>query len=144
DNEVDTSYLLASALRWGKRVFLPVTNRQKKSMQFVRYQEETPLHGGAFGIPEPVPDAHDPAIDTPGGLDLLFLPLVGFDRRGARLGYGGGFFDRFLEAHPRPPLIGLAYGFQEVATLPQDPLDVRLDGVVTEREIILSAASPSS
>ncbi|MBF0153345.1 MAG: 5-formyltetrahydrofolate cyclo-ligase [Magnetococcales bacterium] len=141
DNEVDPSALLADAWRCDKRVFLPVTDRQKRSMNFVWYRAGMPLRKGAFGIPEPVSDTDTPPLGSPGELDLLFLPLVGFDRQGVRLGYGGGFFDRFLETPPRPPLVGLAYGFQEVAAIPPDALDVRLDVVVTERETLYLAPS---
>ncbi|MBF0137350.1 MAG: 5-formyltetrahydrofolate cyclo-ligase [Magnetococcus sp. DMHC-1] len=144
DNEVDPSCLLTDALQCNRQVFLPVTNRQEKTLNFVPYRTETPLRKGAYGIPEPAPQADTPTLKTAEGLDLLFLPLVGFDRQGVRLGYGGGFFDRFLEPAPRPLLAGLAYGFQEVTAIPGDALDVRLDVVVTEQEILFLTKPPAS
>ncbi|MBF0426892.1 MAG: 5-formyltetrahydrofolate cyclo-ligase, partial [Magnetococcales bacterium] len=142
DGEVDPSDLLADALQGNKQVFLPVTDRQGKSLSFVRYLAETPLRVGAFGIPEPVLVTGTEVLATPRGIDLLLVPLVGFDRQGGRLGYGGGFFDRFLATPPRPFLVGLAYGFQEVSAIPCEPFDVRLDAVATEREILTCGPLP--
>src|SRR5687767_13746260 len=86
-----------------------------------------------FGIPEPTGRRC-----APQQLDLVLLPLVAFDRRGARLGMGGGFYDRtfaFLRVAGRrkPRLVGLAHHFQEVAQLPREPWDVPLAAIVTER-----------
>ena len=72
--------------------------------------------------------------------DVLIVPLVAFDRAGGRLGYGGGFYDRTLaQLRAAGPItaIGFAYAAQETATVPQEPTDVPLDLIVTEREVIV-------
>jgi 5-formyltetrahydrofolate cyclo-ligase len=76
-------------------------------------------------------------------LDVILIPLVGFDRRGNRLGMGAGFYDRSLAClrRPKPKLIGIAFSVQEVAQLPADPWDIPLDYIVTDREIIKTARS---
>ena len=71
--------------------------------------------------------------------DLLLVPLLAFDRRGHRLGYGGGYYDRTIAAHPGIRTIGCAYAAQEVQEVPAGPTDMRLDAIATERELILVA-----
>ena len=79
---------------------------------------------------------------APADLDVVLVPLLGFDRRGHRLGFGGGYYDRsfaFLNGRTdvgKPVLVGVAYSTQEIATLDEQPWDVRLDYVATERELI--------
>ena len=66
-------------------------------------------------------------------LDMIVVPLVAFDQTGARLGYGGGYYDRFLRRRPACPLLGLCFSCQVVPTLPLDPWDQRVDHLCTER-----------
>lgn len=152
DNEVDPASLRFAATLSEKAVFLPVVDKERKSLLFARYRENDPLAVGAFGIREPVPFARDDRSGVNGwrrteysvvsNIDILCLPLVAFDRFGWRLGYGGGYYDRVL-AHPepssfrdgkkRPLLVGLAYHFQEVAALPYAAHDIPMDFVVTDR-----------
>ena len=68
--------------------------------------------------------------------DLVIVPLVAFDRQGNRLGYGGGYYDRFLAGNSYGQAIGLAYSFQEVESLPVEEHDQKLDLIITEKEII--------
>jgi 5-formyltetrahydrofolate cyclo-ligase len=92
-----------------------------------------PLNAGVWGIREPMPDAA--AVDP----DILIVPLLAFDRRGYRLGYGAGYYDMTLTAlRAKKPIVavGIGYAAQEVDTVPITPRDVRLDLVLTEREII--------
>lgn len=93
------------------------------------------LSCGAFGILEPLPELRNlPEFQfDPARLDLIFLPGRAFDRRGNRLGRGKGFYDRFLAAvRPDCRLIGLAFDEQIVDTLPTEPHDRRMNGVITE------------
>ena len=75
-------------------------------------------------------------------LDVILLPLLGFDRNGNRLGFGGGFYDatlaglRLRDAASTPLLVGVGYAAQEVAAIAPQPWDVRLDYIATERELI--------
>jgi 5-formyltetrahydrofolate cyclo-ligase len=79
--------------------------------------------------------------------DLLLVPLLGFDRRGYRVGYGGGFYDRTLQALRavgRVRAVGLAYAGQEAEAVPTEPVDQPLDALVTEREIVVPDSGSSA
>ncbi len=91
-------------------------------------------HRNRFGILE---SQHQPTVRA-AQLDAIFIPLVGFDRLGNRLGMGAGFYDRSLAGlrYPKPLLIGIAFSCQEVEQLPADPWDIPLDYIVTNREIV--------
>ena len=91
------------------------------------------LASGQWGIREPLPDALEVAPD------ILLVPLLAFDRRGNRIGYGAGYYDMTitaLRAHKSVTAIGIAFAAQEIAAIPATPRDARLDLVLTEREII--------
>jgi len=135
DGEVDPRPLIDWARRWGKTIVLPRLHpRAAFWMDFVPCQAGTTMKRNRFGIAEPVGRVLRPVLR----IDLVLLPLVGFDRHGGRLGMGGGYYDRrFAHRHRRPALpprlLGLAYGFQEIGQLPRRPWDVPLSGVITER-----------
>ncbi len=96
-------------------------------MQFARFDATTPLTRGTFGLEEPL----DPERLAP---TVILLPLVAFDRTGARLGRGGGYYDRYLSERPDVRAIGVAHGAQEhVGHLPREPHDVVLTEIVTEK-----------
>jgi 5-formyltetrahydrofolate cyclo-ligase len=99
-------------------------------MHFVRWHPDARLAPGRMGIPQPEAggDMVVPAV--------LLTPLVGFDRRGRRLGQGGGYYDRWFAAHPEAMRIGIAWSVQEVDALPVDPWDMPLHAIVTEKEWI--------
>jgi 5-formyltetrahydrofolate cyclo-ligase len=136
--ELDAAPLITLAEKRGCRVFLPRIDRRRESgaMRFLPKQERWSYN--SLGIAEP------PGDESLGArwLDVVFLPLVGFDRRGVRLGTGGGFYDRaFAFRNLRtvwhaPRLVGLAYAFQEVERIEAAAHDVLLDAVVTERGFI--------
>ncbi len=134
EGELDPAPLLHAAPGAGKTVYLPrVLDAQH--MEFIRWQAGDPLQPGRFGIPEPAPDPT--RILAPEALDLVLVPLLGFDAHGNRLGFGGGFYDRAFafkhEGYACPLLCGYAYAWQETALLTAADWDVRLDAVVTER-----------
>lgn len=103
-------------------------------MVFRRYQPGDALDTGAFGTQAPT--ARAPEIDP----DAVVLPLVSFDRAGIRLGHGRGYYDRAIlnldGRGARPHLIGIAFASQEVASIPRDVHDARMDWIVTEKETI--------
>lgn len=131
--EIDTAPLLQLARRRGCQVYLPrVTSMRHDRMRFVKVNST--IRRGAFGIREPVGNQMASALE----LDVVFMPLVGFDSAGNRIGMGRGFYDRHF-AHRlrngrwrRPVLIGLAYEVQRVPSLPSAAHDVPLDAIVTE------------
>lgn len=139
DGEVETDTLIERAWTAGKRVYLPVlVPFSHNRLWFVQYRPDTRLVRNRFGISEPVIDHQ--RIIPPVALDIVFTPLVGFDRQGNRLGMGGGFYDRsfaYLRSRrhwKKPRLVGLAFDFQQLEQLPVQPWDVPLSGVATERE----------
>ncbi len=138
DDEFPTAPIIEGLWRLGKAVYLPLLDpRRPGHLRFQRYHPHSPMHRNRFGILEPLPQRREQV--APAALQLVLVPLVGFDGRGHRLGMGGGFYDRsfaFLQRagrRGRPFLLGLAFARQEVAELPARPWDVPLDGVLTER-----------
>lgn len=114
--------------------------RDDRSLGFAPWRTGDPLQPNRYGIPEPVLEPGSQL--QPEQLQVVLLPLLGFDRAGNRLGMGGGYYDRsfaFLNARPRPQgplLVGIAHGFQEVPGLQAEAWDVPLDFVATEAELI--------
>jgi 5-formyltetrahydrofolate cyclo-ligase len=103
-------------------------------LEFRRYRAGEQLQLNRYGIAEPSPGREVLAAPE---LDLIITPLVGFDRRGHRLGMGGGYYDRALRQSSnrsnKPLLIGAAHSFQELEKVPTEAWDRRLQGVVTEQ-----------
>ena len=98
---------------------------------------------GVFGIMEPLPDAKEVACQD---FYAICVPGLAFDRTGARLGYGKGYYDRFLQPVPgvrRPVLIGVGYDFQLLESIPQDGYDQRLDYIITPSETVIVRSSGS-
>ncbi len=144
DGEIDPSILLRNTARKGYHCYLPVLTTGNR-LWFARYQPGDTLRTNRFGIPEPcTPRRYRKAWS----LGLVFLPLVGFDRQGGRLGMGGGFYDRtfastrLLPTMSHPKLMGLAHHCQEVPSLEMAPWDIPLAAVVTDKEMIRAALSP--
>lgn len=136
--ELDTSYLIALALRRGCRVYLPRIDRRRRvhCMRFAQVSERQSVN--RFGIAEP----EGPQLASVRLLDVVFLPLVGFDARGVRLGMGGGYYDRAFGFRKlrtvwhAPLLVGLGYASQEVERIAPAAHDVPLDLVITERGVL--------
>ncbi|HEY0292918.1 MAG TPA: 5-formyltetrahydrofolate cyclo-ligase [Hansschlegelia sp.] len=127
--EIDTAPLLRRLGAAGVRLCLPVIVAKAEPLVFRGWRPGEPLEEKRFGLLEPPPSA--PELIP----DILFVPLAAFDRRGFRLGYGGGFYDRTLEklrATAPARAIGLAFALQEVDEVPTDAFDQPLDGVLTE------------
>lgn len=131
-NEVATDRLSAVALNNGKRICYPCVVGDE--LCFYSVNAYVDLQPGRFGIHEP--DQHSERIGLD-QIDLLLLPGVAFDRRGFRLGYGRGYFDRYLASGRFNGIkVGLAYDFQVLDQLPAEGHDQRVDLLVTELGII--------
>lgn len=130
--EVDTAYVAEAAIADGKRVIYPVTDETSGRITPIAVKSDTEFVKGGFKIPEPRGEAYD------GVIDLVVVPGVAFDRRGARLGYGKGCYDGFL-GNLSALKIGLCYDMQLMDTLPTEVHDVGMDMIVTESEIIKNA-----
>ncbi len=138
--ELDLTPLLNQALHMGVHCYLPVVpGRGRKKLWFIRLGGEASWALNRYGIPEYL---HATALRVRArALDRVFLPLLGFDGEGYRVGMGGGYYDAslaFLARRRRwrkPSLTGVAFSVQEVAEAPRDPWDVPLDSALTEREL---------
>ncbi|MBN6187707.1 5-formyltetrahydrofolate cyclo-ligase [Aneurinibacillus sp. BA2021] len=120
----------------GKEVYLPKTYGKEKRMVPYRFEGWDKLVHGVYGIREPDERACVPWDGE--GLDVIIVPGVAFTERGERLGYGGGFYDRFFAKHTLlPPLIAVCYDMQIVSSLPVEEHDRRVDQIVTEQRLIV-------
>ncbi len=132
-DEPDALALLAALSAAGFATALPVTVRAGEPLVFRLWRPGDPTVRGALGIREPSPEAL--AVDP----DLLFVPLAAFDRRGHRIGYGAGHYDRTLNRLRKAgPIhaVGVAYSVCEVDGVPDEGHDERLDFILTERDWI--------
>ena len=124
NQEVRTVPILEQALADGKRVAVPKVYGDK--MKFIYLTDLTKVEKSDFGIPEPIADG--PTGDDPTA--LVLMPGLAFDKEGHRIGYGGGFYDKFLVQEPNHPTIALCYGFQMVEDLPTEEFDIPVDCVL--------------
>ncbi|MEM7362726.1 MAG: 5-formyltetrahydrofolate cyclo-ligase [Pseudomonadota bacterium] len=142
--EIDCRPLMQMAISWGAHCYLPIVDDSAdREMQFHVFNPKNTdeLIPNRFGIPEPTRGTQRHITE----LDLVFVPLVAFDRTGNRLGMGQGYYDRALAGHAHPPLrVGLAHTFQEVPLLHPSPWDVPLQLVVTPTELIRTVHCPAS
>lgn len=145
NGEIDVMPLLNRAYAMGVQCFLPIVpGRGHLKMWFskLHHQPHLPRHWrlNRFGIPE----YHAPCGQKlrASGLQRVFMPLLGFDERGYRIGMGGGYYDASLAFRTNrkswrvPTLVGVAFSAQQAAHIPNDPWDVPLDGVLTEKGLL--------
>ena len=135
DGEIDPAILISRLWKQGKQCYLPVLAADGgRELAFVAYQPETPLIKNKYNIPEP--EYKEEFAIRPQDLDLVFMPLTGFDEKGQRLGMGGGFYDRtfeFIRTTEKPLLIGLAHECQKVSKIPAEHWDIPMLGVATNK-----------
>ena len=124
NQEVRTVPMLERALREGKRVAVPKVYGEE--MRFIYLTDLTKVAKGYSGIPEPIEDG--PVAEDPRA--LVLMPGLAFDPRGHRIGYGGGFYDKFLAREPEPPTIALCYDFQLLPELETEEYDIPVDTVL--------------
>ena len=121
NQEVDTRPILRRARDDGKRTAVPRVCGSE--MRFYDIDDSTVLIPSGFGIPEP--SADEPEADDPDA--LVLMPGLAFDRQGHRVGYGGGYYDRYLAGHPGHTLVALCFGFQLLEQIPSDAHDIPVD-----------------
>ncbi len=132
DGEINPEALQKYLWQTGVNCYLPVIGEQRE-MSFILYTPDTPLKKNRFGIPEP--ELAGAKTVLPKDLDVVFVPLTGFDLKGQRLGMGGGFYDRtfaFVTMVSKPILIGLAHECQKVDSIPTEAWDIPLAGIATD------------
>lgn len=130
-NEVETHNIITTALEDGKIVCVPKIISLKEGMKAVKILGFNDLKVSKYGILEPALFVDN--IIKPEQIDLVYLPGVAFDLKGGRIGYGGGFYDRFLSnLSKNTPRVALAYSFQIFDQVPMDEFDEHIDEVITE------------
>jgi 5-formyltetrahydrofolate cyclo-ligase len=143
ENEFDCAPIIQEIWRLGKTCYLPVlSSQQNQCLEFVAYHSESVLRLNRYNIFEPESGDRLSAEK----LDLVIVPLVAFDRKGHRIGMGGGYYDRAFafkqkQYITKPYLLGLGYEFQKMTIVPNDPWDILLDGVLTEKKAYYSSRS---
>lgn len=132
-SEVETIDALKEAIKNGKIVAVPCTDEKEKTMVASQIIDFGELVERNFGILEP----KEKKEITPEELDIVIVPAIAFDRKGYRIGYGKGYYDRFLsKLGPNTLKIGLAFDFQVVDSLPREEHDLPVDKVITEKRVI--------
>lgn len=124
NQEVRTVPMLQKALDDGKKVAVPKVCGDV--MKFIYLDDLSQVEKGYAGIPEPIAD--EPIADDPTA--LVLMPGLAFDPEGHRIGYGGGFYDKFLASEPNHPTLALCYEFQVLPTLETEAFDVPVDSVL--------------
>ena len=124
NQEVRTVPILAQALADGKQVAVPKVYGD--DMKFIVLADLTQVSKGYAGIPEPIADAPVAEDETA----LVLMPGLAFDPQGHRIGYGGGFYDKFLSREPNHPTLALCYEFQMVEHLETEEFDIPVDTVI--------------
>lgn len=124
NQEVRTTAMLQKALDDGKRVAVPKCYGEE--MRFIYLDDLSKVEKGYCNIPEPIEDG--PIADDPAA--LVLMPGLAFDPQGHRMGYGGGFYDKFLAQEPNHPTLALCYDFQMLEHLETEPHDIPVDYVI--------------
>ena len=124
NQEVRTTAMLQQALDDGKRVAVPKCYANE--MRFIYLEDLSQVEKGYCNIPEPILDG--PIADDPKA--LVLMPGLAFTKEGLRMGYGGGFYDKFLAAEPDHPTLALCYDFQMVEFIPTEEYDIPVDHVI--------------
>ncbi len=131
-SEVKTRGIITYLLRKNHKLYVPAVMDGK--IVPVRLLKDSKIRKGPYKIPEPVKKQK---LNTPSSLNMIIVPGIGFDLRGNRLGFGGGFFDAFLKKTGKKPLkIALSFSKQIRKKIPAARNDIKMDYIITEREIL--------
>lgn len=134
ENEVNTYPIIEKAWEEGKKVVVPKCNKETRTMSFRQISNFDQLETVYMNLREPIPvlteevDAHE--------IDLQIVPGVAYTERGERIGYGGGYYDRYL-VHYKGKTLSLAYKFQMVQHIPVEPFDKNVEKIITEKGTIV-------
>ncbi|SHJ74677.1 5-formyltetrahydrofolate cyclo-ligase [Clostridium cavendishii DSM 21758] len=132
EDEVETKEILKKALELGKHIYVPKVENTQKVMKALRINSLLDLNeSGVFGILEPSIDNEELKEEA----DIILVPGLAFDLSGGRLGYGGGFYDKFLKNSKSSKRIALCYDFQIVDEVPMEEFDEKIDFIITENKV---------
>lgn len=135
-HEINTDIIIRHAWAEDKKVALPKANPKEKSMDFRILNAFEDAEEAFAGIREPIPERTEPV--APHDIDLLVVPGLVFDEKGYRIGFGGGFYDRFLVKY-KGLTVSLAFEMQLVDSLPAESFDLPVDIIVTNQRVIRTA-----
>jgi 5-formyltetrahydrofolate cyclo-ligase len=131
--EVNTKELIGNLIAQGKTVVVPIIEKDTKTLRLSYLKDPDLLQDSTFQVPEPI--GHElPALAS--DVKAVIIPMLAFDKKGNRLGYGAGYYDRFLSSHPHLTRIGIAFSCLEVEEIPADATDASMDIIVTDTSII--------
>lgn len=136
-SEINTKIIINNALNAGKEVYVPKVI--KKDMILIKINSLENLVTSSYGILEPIGDKSDFDVNK---LDLIIMPGVAFDENGNRLGYGGGYYDKFLDKNNiECKKVALAYELQVLDKLDTEEHDVKVDSIITEKRTIINKSN---
>lgn len=141
-SEVDTTRFLQDVINSGKKLVLPVVDSRHRVLKLYEVKDTSDLEYGYMGILEP--GVREDREVTLSDIDLVIVPGAGFDLKGNRLGYGGGYYDKLLSTNPQsratnPFLIALAFEEQVSEEIPSEPHDIRVDMIITDKRLVRCA-----
>jgi 5-formyltetrahydrofolate cyclo-ligase len=132
--EVDTRRIIENAWMDGKKVAVPKCEPKSKTMHFRKLESFEQLERVFFGLWEPILDKTELVEDT--DIDLMFVPGLAFNRKGYRLGFGGGYYDRYLSKYSGIT-VSLAFSDQLLDNIPVESHDLPVDKIITPNEVIV-------
>ena len=135
-SEIDTENIIRMAMETGKSIAVPKMNTKSSIMRFFLIKDLKLLQRGAYGILEPTGSCEEVDYSS---VDLVITPGLAFTMNGDRLGYGGGYYDRFLKQYPRIPSCALTYDRLILSSLPVKKKDVPVDYLITETGVKITA-----
>ncbi|PEC51210.1 5-formyltetrahydrofolate cyclo-ligase [Bacillus sp. AFS077874] len=133
EHEINTKYLITACWKMNKSVVVPKCNHETRKMHFYKINSFDDLKKGYFGIQEPIEEKCEEISKEL--IDLIIVPGVAYTKNGERLGYGGGYFDRYLEDYNKQ-LLALAYDIQIIEEIPTEKHDIKMPLILTESRII--------
>jgi len=133
--EVNTRFLIGALLASRNPVIVPIIVREDVSLRLSYLKDPSVLLLSTFGVPEPIGSEIPARAED---VDTIILPMLGYDREGGRLGYGAGYYDRFLARNPRIRRIGIAFSCQEAEKIPCDENDIHMNLIITDEGIVYS------
>ena len=140
EKEVNTRPLINTLFDRGNPVVVPIIIKEDISLRLSYLRDFSALVPSTFGVPEPIGSEIPAAAEDIG---TIVLPMLGFDRKGGRIGYGAGYYDRFLSKNRSLRMVGIAFACQEVDSLPVDENDIRMDYIITEDGIVYPGGTVS-
>jgi 5-formyltetrahydrofolate cyclo-ligase len=140
EKEVDTIPIITTLFERGNPVIVPIIVKDDISLRLSYLRDFSVLVPSTFGVPEPIGNE---ILATGKNVDTIILPMLGFDRTGGRIGYGAGYYDRFLAKNKNVRKIGIAFACQEYDNLPADENDIPMDYIITEEGIVYSRGGES-